>query len=562
MKRFLSTALLLVMASVFVRSQIQLERPNLPKAAEEPKTTAPSPQNSPKPKPKKQSAAELNYITYDGVEYEVWDHAARTLLLLDGKSYAGDLVIPSTITKNGKTYTVTEIAPQAFRGNTRLTSVTIPATVTELSNTAFYECTALKSVKLPESISAIRQWTFEGCSSLISVSLPSRLQKIEQQAFYRCSSLRDIVIPESVTSIGNYAFAECSSLGSIALPSSLMEIGVGLFDKCSSLRNVKIPNNKLKNIFAIHAIFRNCPIDDLDIDCNELLLYEFSDIQTIKNLTLGPNISKVNEDSFGKSPVENLVIRCTEVGDWLKYFTAVRNMTFESSVKDIKLGRFEAFNFKDYDWKIEKLTVNTPALHNLFSEVESIKTVVFGPAVTIVPARSFEGCYGIVSVSLPDNLQQIDQYAFNSCGNLESITIPNSVQTIGDYAFGNCVSLKSVKLPDSIKSIAKGTFYNCKDLSSVFLPNSITEIGEKAFENCSSLTSVKIPDSIRIIKANAFIYCSGLTSVTIPPTIYTIEPGAFASCRNLTEATVPSEFKKKKKEIFPNCDRLKNITYL
>ena len=42
------------------------------------------------------------------------------------------------------------------------------------------------------------------------------------------------------------------------------------------------------------------------------------------------------------------------------------------------------------------------------------------------------------------------------CSSLTSVTIPNSVTSIGDYAFWYCTSLTSVTIPNSVTSIGIG----------------------------------------------------------------------------------------------------------
>jgi hypothetical protein len=55
----------------------------------------------------------------------------------------GNLNIPSSVTYNGVTYSVTGIDNYAFYGCSGLTSVTIPNSVTGIDNCAFYGCSGL-----------------------------------------------------------------------------------------------------------------------------------------------------------------------------------------------------------------------------------------------------------------------------------------------------------------------------------------------------------------------------------------------------------------------------------
>lgn len=51
--------------------------------------------------------------------------------------YAGDIVIPATVTHDGTTYPVTSIGYQAFAWCDTLTSIKIPDNVTTISESAF-----------------------------------------------------------------------------------------------------------------------------------------------------------------------------------------------------------------------------------------------------------------------------------------------------------------------------------------------------------------------------------------------------------------------------------------
>ncbi|WP_169727725.1 leucine-rich repeat protein [Acetobacterium malicum] len=77
-----------------------------------------------------------------------------------------NVVIPATI----NSIPVTEIGANAFSGNTRVTSVTIPATVTTLGEQAFAGCSKLSMVNLPAAITSIPSQAFENCP-LIDITI-------------------------------------------------------------------------------------------------------------------------------------------------------------------------------------------------------------------------------------------------------------------------------------------------------------------------------------------------------------------------------------------------------
>ena len=82
-----------------------------------------------------------------------------------GVYYSGEIVIPSTITYDGKNYNVTSIGERAFwsgKENSCLTSVTIPEGVISIGDNAFGNCTALTSITIPNSIKQIGVDVFDG----------------------------------------------------------------------------------------------------------------------------------------------------------------------------------------------------------------------------------------------------------------------------------------------------------------------------------------------------------------------------------------------------------------
>jgi hypothetical protein len=129
----------------------------------------------------------------------------------------------------------------AFRDDTSMTSIELPAGLTSIGESAFEDCSSLTSIALPAGLTSIGECAFSGCSSLTSIQLPAGLTSLSERAFECCSSMMLIELPAGITSIGEYAFYGCSSLMSIKLPAGLTSIGRSAFDFCSSMTSIELP---------------------------------------------------------------------------------------------------------------------------------------------------------------------------------------------------------------------------------------------------------------------------------------------------------------------------------
>ena len=219
----------------------------------------------------------------DGIYYGINDDGKTVYVTSGDVKYSGEVVIPSTVTYDSTTYSVTSIGEEAFYECSGLTSVTIPESVTEIGENAFAFCRGLTKVEIsdiaawcnivfgdyhanplfyahnlylngepvtnleiPNSVTKIGDSAFAYCSGLRSVTIPESVTKIGDYAFHYCSGLTSVTIPESVTKIGDYAFYFCSGLTSVTIPDSVTSIGTATFANCGRLSSVTIPESVIE----------------------------------------------------------------------------------------------------------------------------------------------------------------------------------------------------------------------------------------------------------------------------------------------------------------------------
>lgn len=83
----------------------------------------------------------------------------------------GNLTIPSTVTNESITYSVTSISNDAFHINSDLISVTIPSSVTSIAEYAFRYCRHLTAITIPSKVASIGSESFYGCYDLAEITL-------------------------------------------------------------------------------------------------------------------------------------------------------------------------------------------------------------------------------------------------------------------------------------------------------------------------------------------------------------------------------------------------------
>ena len=430
---------------------------------------------------------------------------------------------------------------------------------------AFADSETLRSISMPESVKSVGDYSvFANCiieNAVIPIRLLEQLNEEQRKQLVALSLFGD-----GVTEIGSYAFENCSGLTSITIPDSVTSIGNGAFSGCTGLTSITIPDS----VTTIgDDAFRGCTgLTSITIPDSVTSIgdYAFEGCTSLTSITIPDSVTSIGDCAFSDcKKLQNIYI--TDIAAWCNISGLIFLMSYGSSNR------------------------------NLYINNELATSVTIPNGVTAIPDYAFDRCSGLTSVTIGDSVTTIGGYAFSDCDSLTSVTIGDSVTTIGYMAFYNCTSLTSVTIGNSVTSIGDWAFRGCSGLTSVTIPDSVTSIGRVAFEDCSKLqniyitdiaawcnisglnylmefgasnknlyinnelaTSVTIPDGVTAIPDHAFYHCSGLTSVTIGNSVTTIGTYAFGYCSSLTSVTIGNNLTSIGNEAFYGCSGLTSVT--
>ena len=176
---------------------------------------------------------------FDIVGYWTDEPVAEIVARAPGFNPTGEVVIPSSVTYEGKTYPVTELGkyfnyynepavyPPVFADLPGLTSIVLPATLTYVSPNEFENCPALKEFKV-EKGNEIPKGCFKDCQSLKEINLKETTRKIDTGAFRNTAI--ETLNTAGATVINFDSFLDCKNLRKIVIPRNQEPVGfIGAF---------------------------------------------------------------------------------------------------------------------------------------------------------------------------------------------------------------------------------------------------------------------------------------------------------------------------------------------
>ena len=286
-----------------------------------------------------------------------------------------DLVIPSSINVDDKTYKVRRIDDGAFYG-INMTSLIIEPGLEEIGESSFSNC-----------------W------------------------------FKELVIPEGVKTIGNYAFAACEYLKQLSLPSTLKSIGSKAFYFNDNLNevisNMNNPVAITPDVFSYPGLMDD---DIVELFTKATLYVPIGTKSAYQQAEGWKEFSAIYEGELKKSTIDGVTYQYATGEDFADIMSADgeilngKNLVIPNSItaddKVYKVRRIYDKVF--YNMRISSLTIE-PGLEEIGNEC------------------FFHGRFE--EVVIPEGVKTIGNYAFGACEYLKLLSLPSTLKSIGVMAF-------------------------------------------------------------------------------------------------------------------------------
>ena len=509
------------------------------------------------------------------------------------------------------------IADLTFAGCRELREIRIPDSVRSIGKRAFEDCAALSEIRLPNGLTSIAAEAFKGCRSLRVIEIPDSVTEIGADAFEQCGcevrirrwlpSLERALgwgfrgrirvgetpeaLPEAFRVAALRGFAAEESSGDPARTRSYHRYARR---HARELVETVFAHPELLRLFCTRDLIPPGTLDDYLEEAERrgiteekaMLLGSFGRIGPERVARARECRQEVEERSAGEHAAR-LALPGTGADIAGLHFLLAGEPFLHDSVPEMRewLRRHGAVVDETVTRHTDFLAILDPFREPdeeelpVMREAKRAGTAVLGyTAFTDLTGRRFpreiEGHFtlpawlkeirnsafrerGIQTVTIPDGVEVIGEYAFESCKALTGVALPGKLVSIGSYAFRGCVSLREVSFPQMPVSIGADAFRGCVQLREIILPEELAAIGKGAFRDCCRLTGIRIPAGIGKIEAHTFRGCRNLRKIDLPEGLTAIGRKAFYCCRNLRELTLPESLRELGYNAFADCKKLR-----
>lgn len=336
----------------------------------------------------------------------------------------------------------TSVLLPSLGAHSTINAKNLPNGIEYIGNRAFAYNKSLSKIKIPESIKLIGEGAF-AYSSLEEIELSDNIKEISKGAFAR-TNLRSVRLPSKLEKIGELAFADCTQLEGIEFPDTVTYIGDAAFKNCESITNLEIPSK-------VDTINENT----------------FSGLISLTEINIPPTVKTIGDSAFGYCDNVNKITIANgveSIGNRAFCCNIIKEITIPESVKVLGNGIIENtltevvyYNAVELDKNLYRTSSND----NPIFSTETLKKIVFGKKVKLVPAYCAYECDSLEQIVFSSGIREIDLGAFAYCDSIRYIAMPGGVQKIDNGAFFECTNLKTAVIPDTVTDIHEYAFTDC-----------------------------------------------------------------------------------------------------
>ena len=395
--------------------------------------------------------AQVEFIQ-KGLKYTALDDNSVMVTKIDDKHQPkGKLVIPTQVTNNGVTYTVTKLGGWAFFGCEGITEVKLPNTLTNIGIWAFCNCKKLKNVNIPASVKKIGYSAFENCESFTSFTFPEGIELVPDRLFQECYNLKQVNLPEGITIINTSAFSDCKSLESITLPQSVKVLDSYAFAHCKNLKHINLPKGLQKMGSEVFSCCSSLVEIELPETLTEIGDNVFNGCRVLEKVTLPASLTSLRSNPFSSC----VALKEYRVAEDSEYFTVKDGILFSKDMTQL-IACPPSNNVGDY---------TVPA------------------TVKSIASKAFYCCNLLTGITMT-NVTDIGSSAFYGCNHLAKVDFGTKLETLGKGAFYSNSMIESIVLPDSFKHMEMINFDFCHKLKTVSVSEELSK-RERDFNNLS-----------------------------------------------------------------------------
>ena len=418
-----------------------------------------------------------------------------------------ELVVPSTVTYDGKSYMVTTIKSGGFLCDklwkSGVKKAAIPHSITMIEENS--------------GITSFEQVEMEGENSTF-ISSDGILYSAEKDRliFFPHSEKRTFKVPETVRAIDNYVFYDLP-IDSLFIPSTVNNLGY------QSL-------SRQKYLFF-----------DM-VDCKELLRGKdsYAYMYEVEEIDLGKNVKTI---PAGLANGAQKLVKIT-IPDNVEYIGAsafdnsgIKEITIGDNIKDIGYNAFsDCANLSSINYNAIKLESNKQYMR-IFQNCINVSKFCIGDKVKDLPYGLMGGWF-IADFYLPDNIESIQTGALWMAN--KELKLSKNIKYIAEDALQDCNELTDLyyDIPYVCNEKQNGLRMP-RNLKTITIGPNVLSLPASMFLGSESLEKIEIPENVDSIGWYCFAYCKNLKEVRLSPKMSYIGRGAFSYCINLAHPTNP-----------------------